>query len=265
MSERFVILSDLHLGKKPGRLHADLFRPLWRAGDHVIINGDCAELHDPRYNWEAARQTLRLQELCDTDGVTLTLLAGNHDPGISKLRHLFLAGGKILVTHGDAVHPAIAPWCHTAPIMRGAYDEAINALPVESRTDLEARLRASTHAAEVKWDTVKDKVGWIGFWGLVRQPWSFVQIMLYWNQFPREAAKFTADFAPSARFVVMGHTHHQGVWTVDGRVVINSGCYEFPGKPRAVVLEEGVLRVHRLMKNAHGFDWENKPLATFNV
>jgi UDP-2,3-diacylglucosamine pyrophosphatase LpxH len=265
MSERFLILSDLHLGKKPERMHAGLFRSLWRRGDHLIINGDCAELHDPRYNWEAARQTLRLQELCDNDGVTLTLLAGNHDPGISKLRHLFLGNGKVLVTHGDAVHPAIAPWCHSAPIMRGAFDDAMKALPVESRTDLEARLRASTHAAEVKWETVKDQVGWIGIWGLLRQPWSFVQIVQYWQAFPREAAKFASEFAPSAKYVVMGHTHHQGIWTVDDRVVINSGCYEFPGKPRAVVLEDNVLRVHSLSQTRDGFQCKPTPLATFEV
>jgi len=265
MPPRHLILSDLHLGKKPASHHADLFRPLWSRGDHVIINGDCAELHDPRYSWEAVRQTLRLQEICDEDGVTLTLIAGNHDPTISPRRHVFLCDGKILVTHGDAVYPAIAPWCHFAPLMQGAFDEAMSALPVESRAQLEPRLRASQHAAETKWNNAGKDIHYVSRISLLYKPWAFVQIARYWMTFPKEAAKFTADFAPGAKFVVMGHTHHQGIWTVGERVIINSGCYEFPGRPRAVVLAGNELSVHRLQRTATGFVIKEKPMARFVV
>src|SRR4051812_2337227 len=125
MGERYIILSDLHLGKDPGRLRPGMLRGIWRRGDHLIINGDLAEVHDPRYQVEARRLTLELQEICEADGVTLTLLAGNHDPGLSDRRHLFLHGGDVLVTHGDAVTPSVAPWCVTAPLMREAYDVAM--------------------------------------------------------------------------------------------------------------------------------------------
>lgn len=110
MKDRIVILSDTHMGRPEAvvRSPAEL-APLWRGADSLVINGDVAEVHDPRHRVKAAGQVLELHDLCERDGVDLTLLSGNHDPYISDTRHLKLANGAVFVTHGDALHPSIAP------------------------------------------------------------------------------------------------------------------------------------------------------------
>lgn len=263
MAERIVILSDLHLGKNPGRISPERLRPIWRRGDHLISNGDLAEIHDPRYQAAARYQVLALQDLCDADGVTLTLLAGNHDPGLTSRRHLFLHHGQVLVTHGDAVDPSIAPWCVSAPLMREAYDDAMATLPVESHAHLESQLWATQQAATLKWDMMKDRIGWVSAAALLLRPWAVLQILHYWHVFPRQAAAFCKSFAPEARFLITGHTHHQGLWTVDGTTIINTGCYGFPGRPRAVVLENGRLEVRRIGRRAGLYHLDDAALASF--
>ena len=43
MSDKFVIISDLHLGRDPRRVTADMLRPVWKGADHLIVNGDAAD------------------------------------------------------------------------------------------------------------------------------------------------------------------------------------------------------------------------------
>ena len=91
-------------------MSAVALRPLWAGASNLIINGDVAEVHHPEHWADAATQLLQLLDLCEKDGVALTLLSGNHDPFIGEVRHLHLANHQVFVTHGDALHPAIAPW-----------------------------------------------------------------------------------------------------------------------------------------------------------
>ncbi|MCA9286043.1 MAG: hypothetical protein KDA22_12540 [Phycisphaerales bacterium] len=148
MPEHVSIFSDTHLGRSRwGLPSADMLRPLWQGSTHVVVNGDVAELHHPRYRRSAEREVLRLQELCEADGVSLTLLSGNHDPYVSEIRHLSLANGRVFVTHGDAIHPAIAPWSPTAAVMREARRSALAALEPETHGHLESVLRATQHGA----------------------------------------------------------------------------------------------------------------------
>jgi UDP-2,3-diacylglucosamine pyrophosphatase LpxH len=265
MPGRFIILSDLHLGREPQLMRPEMLRPIWRRGDHLIINGDFAEVHDPRYMDAARRMALELEDLCEADGVTLTLLAGNHDPSLTDRRHLFLAGGEVFITHGDAVNPAIAPWCSTAPIVLSAYEEAMASLPVETHASLEARLIATRTAATVKWEKMRHQIGWIGSQALLLRPWAFVQIFAYWMTFPREATRFARQFAPDARFIIMGHTHRQGVWRVGGRTLINTGAYAFPARPRGVIIEGRSLEVVRLSRTPRGFAPHAPPIARFTL
>jgi hypothetical protein len=77
---------------------------------------------------------------------------------------------------------------------------------------------------------------------LVR-PWALAKVLIYWSQFPGVAARFLAQHAPEARFAILGHTHHAGTWEIDGRWIINTGSFGFPGRPRGVVIEEQLLSV----------------------
>jgi len=265
MPEKFVILSDLHLGRQPWRATADMLRGVWAGADHVVVNGDVAELYDPRYIAAAEKETLRLQELCEEDNVKLTLLAGNHDPYVTEQRYLYLADGKVLITHGDTIDPAIAPWCATAPIMRETFARTIASVPVETRQSLETRLLATHHAALAKWDVITNDPHKVGFKRMLRRPWSFFHVIQYWRRFPREAEKFMEQYAPSAKVLVTGHTHRQGVWRRGERTIINTGAYAFPAKPRVVRMEGDRLTVHHVDRLGDTFSVRADPIAVVDV
>jgi predicted phosphodiesterase len=218
-------------------------QPLWQGATHLILNGDVAEIHHPRHRARAARQTLELFDLCDRDGVELILLSGNHDPYLSDQRHLYLADGNVFVTHGDAMHPAIAPWSPAAARMRRAYDRGMAALEHEDRDRLEARLDVAQHASHIEWAQLDEEASHTSVRSMLIRPWALVQVLHYWSILPRLAAQFAHDHAPRASFVVIGHSHRAGVWTHAGRVIINTGSFGFPGRPQAVVIESGQLQV----------------------
>ncbi|MFK7960180.1 MAG: metallophosphoesterase [Phycisphaerales bacterium] len=253
MAERILILSDLHLGRPgPERGPASL-APLWSDVDRVVLNGDTAEVHHPDHWSTAARSVLALMDRCDADEVELTVLSGNHDPYISDLRHLRLAGGSVLVTHGDAMHPAVAPWSPAAGRMRAAHREAVAAMPTEVRDRLTARLAASQHAAFAEWRddaAIAREARRSTIVQMLLRPWSVFQVMHYWAIFPRRAAEFAAAHDPDAQWVVTGHTHWPGVWRTGDRTIINTGSFSTPCRPRAVVVDGPALRFHELVFRA---------------
>jgi predicted phosphodiesterase len=243
-----------------------MLRPLWQGVDHLIINGDVAELDDPRYCDLARKETLRLQELCEQDGVTLTLLAGNHDPDVTDQHFLFMADQKILITHGDSVHPAIAPWCATAPLMQAAFDRAMASIAVESKDQLASRLEATKTAARAKWEHLKSgNFHMMGLKRMVRRPWSFFQVLNYWHRFPDDAAAFVEKYAPQSKVLITGHTHHKGIWTRRGKTIINTGGFAFPTTPRRVVIEGTTITVHEAIKHGEGYHAAAKPVAEIDL
>lgn len=235
---RTLILSDLHLGRpRMAARSVAALRPLWQGSTNLIINGDVAEVHHPTHWGQAARQVLQLYDLCEADGVELTLLSGNHDPYLTDVRHLNLADGLIFVTHGDVLHPAIAPWSPRAGIMRDAHERAIEAIPLEERDHLDSRLKVSQFASHVEWSDMAHEAAKSSLPQMLMRPWSVPQVFWYWWRFPGLAAKFMRDHAPQARVGIFGHTHRPGIWTLNDRVIINTGAFGFPGKPRGVVID----------------------------
>jgi predicted phosphodiesterase len=266
MSERYAILSDLHMGREPWRASAEMLRPLWQGVDHLIINGDVAELLDPRYVDLAEQETLRLQELCEADRVTLTLLAGNHDPDVTDQHFLFLAEQKILITHGDSVHPAIAPWCATAPLMQAAFEKAMAASPLQTHNDLASRLAATKTAARAKWEHVRGgNFHMMGLKRMLRRPMSFFEVLRYWHRFPDDAAAFVEKYAPQSSVLITGHTHKKGIWTRRGKTIINTGGFAFPTTPRRVVIEGTRIVVHEAIKDGKVYHPAPKAVAEIDV
>lgn len=238
MPARTLILSDLHLGRpRLAARSAEALRPLWQGCSRLIINGDVAEVHHPTHWAGAARQVLHLHDLCEDDDVELTLLSGNHDPYLTDVRHLELANRSVFVTHGDVLHPAIAPWSPRAGIMRDAHERAIEAIPPEERGHLDTRLKVSQFASHVEWSDMAHEASKSSVPQMLLRPWSVPQVLWYWWRFPKLAAKFLQDHAPHARIGVFGHTHRAGIWSIDHRVIINTGSFGFPGQPRAVMIE----------------------------
>jgi hypothetical protein len=78
---------------------------------------------------------------------------------------------------------------------------------------------------------------------MLRLPLAPAQLLNYWREAPGMTAAFVRQFAPQARFIILGHTHWSGLWTIDGRVVINTGAFRFPGRPRMVRIEQDTLSV----------------------
>jgi UDP-2,3-diacylglucosamine pyrophosphatase LpxH len=260
-----LIISDTHLGRPDGARSADALRPLWLGCRRLIVNGDVAEVHHPRHWAAASRQVLRLQDLCEADGVALTLLSGNHDPFLSDIRHLHLAGGRVFVTHGDVFHPALEPWSPDAGRLRRAVEEALAMLDPAERTGLEARLAAAQHASHLRWLEMRERAPRSALLGMLLRPWLIVPVLHHWRVFPRVAAAFAARHAPEATHVILGHTHRPGIHPIGGRVVINTGCFGFPPRPRAVSLEGDMLHVWRVRRRAGLYRRDATPLASYDL
>ena len=262
---RVVILSDTHLGK-PGRgaKSVDALRPLWEGASEVIVNGDVAEVHDAEFRCEAARMVVRLNEYCEADNVQVTLLSGNHDPLITDRRFLRLLGGEVFVTHGDILHPAISPWIAERKLMKALHEDALAALDPSMRDQIDAQAAAAQIAELKKWD-------WHAEHDHERPPkWKRMlslgkkvpKILWYWHTLPRVASRFAAKHVPECRFFIFGHIHRSGIWQLGGRTIINTGSYDFPSKPRGVVIEAGELRVHPIQLRSDVYTF-GEPLRVF--
>ena len=245
-----MILSDTHLGP-PGRGAGDAerLRPLWGGADQLILNGDIAEVHDHTHRALAARQIMKIESMCEQDGVVVTMLSGNHDPLLTDRRYLELNQGEVFVTHGDALHPAISPWTEHRAQLRRLHDDAEDRLEPGERLGRDSRLTIAQYAAHFKWDefAVRPHVERTGWRRRLDQAVKVARVMWYWQTLPRRAASFAKTYCPGARFFVFGHIHRAGIWKMGGCILINTGAYDFPRNPHAVVIEDGHLSVYRVV------------------
>lgn len=272
---RTIIISDTHLGRPKGTAGTpEELRPLWSGADRLIINGDVSELSDPRYRARAARMVCRLQDLCDADGVELVLLSGNHDPLMTDVRELDLAGGQVHLTHGDVLHPAISPWSTHAEELAYWNRRALAMLGRQARRRSSGRLAAAQFAAARVAGVEGAATGELA--ETLDDPRSrrartlargrALALTLWgWQTTPRRAAEYLLEHRPHARFFVFGHLHRAGIWEFDGHVLINTGSYGAPCRPRAVVLEDGELRVHPVVLAPHGHSLAARPTARFRL
>ncbi len=267
MSTKRLIISDVHLGM-PGYAEPQQLRTLWRGFDELVVNGDLVEMHHPVYRAKAGWQLVELRSLAEHDGIELTLISGNHDPYLAERRHLVMAGGQVFATHGDVLHPSIAPWCPTSNQVQEEYFTTEAALAPASRMNLETRLEITAHAAHISWQKHIRGEG-LGrtttLLSLLARPYHIARLLHYWAIVPKLAARFAAEHSPDAQFVLTGHTHRQGVWRIGERVVINTGCFTYPGKPLGVVVDDETLAVHRIRKRGNGYHLDDQPIKAFKL
>ena len=263
---RTLIISDTHLGStRPGSApSAECLRPLWRGCDRLVINGDVAEVHDPRYRERAVFEAARLADLCHRDGVELTLLTGNHDAYIAQERRLLLAGGLVFVTHGDVFHPDVAPWSREAPTLRRGYAQSLARLAHPARR-LDDQLVAAERAHLAHWADHEPGRGELTLRQLIRRPWLGLKLLWCWARYPKLAADFTRKHVPGASFVVFGHTHRAGCWRRGGITVINTGCFGFPSRPLAVLLDGPTLEVWPVRSRAGSFELGARPSRRYTL
>lgn len=262
--QRTLILSDLHLGRPGGARSARAFEAMVAQFDRVIVNGDAAELHHARFQRDAELELDLFRDLCLSRGIRLDLIAGNHDAFVSDVRSLTLADDAIYITHGDAFHPAIAPWSPYAASMRHTYVKALNATPAGMAEDA-ARFAAAREASLAEWRTMGEGAHVSTLANMAIRPHRVLSVLFYWTRFPALAAGWAERFAPRAGTMLVGHSHRAFVKDIGGLRVVNTGSFGFPGKPHAVVLEGDTARVHRIVDHAPYYHLANEPVTAWTI
>lgn len=257
MTPPILVLSDLHLGHPATRLKsAEMLEPLLRSVRTAIFNGDSGELINIERHRLVCRKLTELTEVCQRNGVEPVFIAGNHDPVISTAHHWDLFGGKVLVTHGDALHPTIAPWSREAAgLARERRRLLAGAAEPESFADLLLLAKRCALVA-ARYDSGLPP-GWTARIALmsrfVRKPWRAAITVRYWARVNDYCRRLQRQHRPDARLMLIGHTHRAGVWPLSGFTLVNTGGFQPLARPLAAILDERRALVHRVERHAQHF------------
>lgn len=244
MNEPVRILSDLHLGHKVSRLErVSALRPMIAGAATVIFNGDTwQELARPFFQ----RSQVMLEELkvlCREEGAEAIFLSGNHDPGWPGPGWVALAGGRIIITHGDALLFDGSPWKREILVNGARVMELWNEHPDAPR-DVEERLRVARKIAR-ELCSVEHPTGRKFLqraWDAVIPPRRAVKMLEAWLTQGATGAEFCDRYFPQAEMLVIGHFHREGCWLKNGRRIINTGSFMAPGRAHWVEWHNGFLR-----------------------
>ena len=259
-----VVLSDLHLGRPGGASRAAAFERIIGACDRLIITGDAAELHHARFQNDAQRELDVLRDLCATRGVRLDFIAGNHDPFISEYRALTLADGAIYITHGDAFHPAVAPWSPYAASMRATFEATLAATAAGTPEDC-ALFQAAREAAISEWRVMGSGAHVSTISNMAVRPHRVLSVLAYWSRYSKLAARWAARFSPRAATVIVGHSHRASISHLEGRCIVNTGAYGFPGVPHAIVIDGSTVKMCRIEQAGAYYQIATKPRAEWKI
>jgi len=250
-----TVVSDLHVGHPASYIgSADELAPLFQDAATVVFNGDTAEMLWLGNRDHAQEQVESISRVCLAKGARPIFLNGNHDPVISSASYLDLAGGSILVTHGDILFHEIAPWSREAPIIGNAHTQVLREMHPDAHTDLSERLVAVKRASlalEMHEPRRRDRSLTARLATIIREgwpPWRVLQIVRFWMQTPRRADELAEVYRPQARFVFIGHTHHAGVWRRGQRVIVNTGSFLPLSGRYGVRIEPGRFEVRRIVR-----------------
>jgi predicted phosphodiesterase len=239
---KVVILSDLHLGLKAAPTPAALMAALDGANE-VILNGDAAESASSAFGHRGEELLSELRARLARAGASVLRIEGNHDPATGELCAL-RAHGRVLITHGHAFHPAIAPWSAAANDVASEFQRAYQA--ADDHAEPSRTLLASRAAAisERGFDSAASPLTVLS--RMATRPWVFPLVIGYWRMFPELSARFMeragaaahtrAEAIPQA--IVAGHSHRAGAWLVRGKLILNTGSFTFPGQPHVVTIAD---------------------------
>lgn len=241
--------------------------PLFDGVSRVVLNGDTCEQKHRKFAQAGAEGWTAVREMAHRAGAEVVALRGNHDPDISPLEYLDLAGGRIFVTHGDAVLPYLSPWspglAESKPVMdgyRAEYDEREWA-DLDRRMEYTQRCRFVTPRYRGEFQK-----GWLGTARTVLRlawpPRRPAMILHTWLTAHRRAEEFAETYRPGTQVMIFGHTHRPGTWRrasrAGERLLVNTGGYLNPCRATLVELEEpgtpeALLRVRRVVFRAGEF------------
>ncbi len=267
---RTLIISDIHLGlpglalRRPSRSAASL-EPLFEGVSAVILNGDTADIHQPRFAPEAMRLLGALREMAGRMGVELVEVCGNHDATEGSRTHVLLAGGGILVSHGHAFSPRMLPWVPSTGAMSRRFAEMLAANP----PTLDGVVRAANEGALVQWSEEASADEPTSIWSIARSPSRVLSVLRWWREYPRDAATFAERYAPESWCVVCGHSHRAGAWRIASRpgamprLVLNTGSFSFPARPFGVLVDEaaGEIQLRRVRASRGRYELEGRRAA----
>ena len=243
MTAPLRILSDLHLGHKLSRI-ADVsaLRPLITGAGTVIFNGDTwQELAGP-FHERSVVMFAELKSLCAEEGAEAVFLSGNHDPGWPGRGWMTLAGGRIVITHGDALFHAGSPWKREILTAQRRVDELWNLHP-DASWNADERIEV---AREIARDlcSVEYPLGrhiLKRAWDAAIPPLRALKMLEAWFTQGAAGAAFCEHYFPNAEALIIGHFHHTGCWVKNGRLVINTGSFLDPGRAHYVEWNDGWL------------------------
>lgn len=243
MNEPIRVLSDLHLGHKISRIESvSALHPLIAGAGTVIFNGDTwQELAKPFL----ARSTVMLEELkclCADEGAEPIFLSGNHDPGWSGCGWIELAGGKIVVMHGDALLFDGSPWKREILVNGKRVMEFWEEHP-NANDNIGERLRVARKIARelcsVEYPNGRHFIQ--RAWDAIHPPKRAVKMLEAWFTQASIGDRFCDRYFPNAEFLAIGHFHWEGSWKINDRRIINTGSFTTPGHANWLELNQGWL------------------------
>jgi len=248
------IFSDLHLGHKASRIGmVESLRPLFNGAGTVIFNGDTWE--ELSTHWRARSEEMlgQLRALLAEEGCDVVFLPGNHDPGWEGAGFIELAGGRIVVTHGDALLRDGAPWKREMLAGRDVVDALWKDHPA-AETDPIARHELARMIAK-RLPNLSHPGGRSIFaraFDAAFPPRRAIAMLHAWMSEGKLGAAFCERYFPAAELLVVGHFHCHGVRESHGRTVINTGSFVVPGPAGWVQWDGETLTSGRIRESGTG-------------
>ncbi|MEP2776920.1 MAG: metallophosphoesterase [Luteolibacter sp.] len=249
------IFSDLHLGHKASRIDGvEALMPLFEGAGTVVFNGDTWEELSESWREKSGEMLDRLRELLDTAGIDTVFLPGNHDPGWDGLGFIELAGGKVVVSHGDALLRDGAPWKREMLAGRVIVDGLWEQFPAAD-TDPAARHELARAIAK-RMPTLHAPEGRSLFSRIVDaafpplRPWNMLKT---WIGYGGLGATFCETYFPDAEILVTGHFHCRGIRKSRGKIVLNTGSFVVPGPAAWVEWDGETLSMGAILETKNGF------------
>ena len=244
MNEPIRIFSDLHLAHPVSRIErVAALRPLLEGAGTVIFNGDTWQELTVAVAHRSAAMLDELRGLCAEVGCQPVFLSGNHDPGWPGPGWIELAGGRIVVTHGDALMFDGSPWKREILTNEARVLELWREHPA-ANTEAGERLRLARDIARAlpAPEPSAGKLLWQRVWDAAIPPRRALLILQAWGSQGTLAADFCRRYFPAAEVAVIGHFHWHGCWLRNGRRIINTGSFVNPGRAHWVEWHAGWLR-----------------------
>ena len=259
-SDPTIIISDLHLGHRASQIRdPEELVPILKEARSVVFNGDTVEMRTPVDRPVGRHMAAVVARLCHSIGCRATFINGNHDPAVSRIDHLDLMDGRILVTHGDILFLGVAPWSRQALAYRRIHLRALANLGPDALMNFEKQLLAAKRTSiklQLMERPVTEHSKAPNLAVLVQQFWPPhrpFMILRAWLQTPTLAARLCDLFRPNAKYVMVGHTHYPGYWKRGPVTVINTGSYVLHFGALAVLLDGESIEIRKVVKQKDGF------------